>query len=183
MPAPVHQSGQSHRRRPEPLHPGCGLERTLGRPVRRARRRTLCQPHNQEFTAVSDPLELVLELELQSIQDEIAAAQEQLHSLEVAQREAQDAEGQALEAAREAHAYADPLVWQTGKEHVSAQDETHVVQVGILVGDSPWRLKFRDAADALNQAQGADLAVQQCSARVNKLAMLHQHIEYDTVPY
>jgi hypothetical protein len=132
---------------------------------------------------MSDPLELVIELELKSIQEEIGAVQARLQALEQEQAEAVDAEGEALKLASEAHAYADPLVWQTGREHVSAQEETHVVQVGMVVGDTLWRVNYPDAAQALGQAQAADRAVQLASARTIKLGEMRDDLRWRVLPY
>jgi len=133
---------------------------------------------------MSDPLELVLEIELQSIQDEVAAVQQRLQALQSEQREAQDAEGEALAQASAMHAYADPLVWQTGREHLAAQAETPgIYQAGLLVGDSPWRINHPDAAQALGQAQAADRAVQLASAHTIRLAQQREDLEYRVLPY
>jgi hypothetical protein len=131
---------------------------------------------------MTDPLELMLQLELESIEHELGAFHQRLHDLEAEQRIAQDAEGQALDAAREAHAYADPLVWETGLEHVEQQDQTHVIQVGLVVGDTLWRMHFPEAAEALGWAAAADQAARAATAHVINLARLHEELEYHHLP-
>jgi len=66
---------------------------------------------------------------------------------------------------------------------VSQQEEAKVIQVGIVVGDSLWRVAHPEASQALGQAQAADIAVQRASAAVCKLAQLKDDLQYRTLPY
>jgi len=134
-------------------------------------------------TAIADPLEYALQIELESIQSEISSVQARLERLEVEQQAAVNAEGAALQEAARMHAWADPLVMDTGREHVSQQEEAKVIQVGIVVGDSLWRVNYPAAAQALGQAQAADRAVQLASAHTIRLGQLHQDLEYRVLPH
>jgi len=123
---------------------------------------------------ITDPFELVLQIELESIQDEIRAVQQRLQGLETEQREAEDAEGEALSHASAMHAYADPLVLATRIEES---------RYGIIVGDTYFRTNHPAAAAALGQAQAADVAVQRASAHVIKLAALRDDYLYRLLPH
>jgi hypothetical protein len=130
----------------------------------------------------TDPLELLIELELKSVEEQLNAFHQRMQQLEQEQAEAMDAEGQALDAARAAHEFSDPMIWQTGLEHVQQQDQTHVIQVGVVVGDTLWRMHHPEAAEALGWAAAMDQAARAATAHVINLARLHEELEYHHLP-
>lgn len=132
-------------------------------------------------TTTNDPLELVLLLELESIDAEIAVTLEQLRAVEQAQAEAEVRAGELRAAYDQLGADATPLILATGTEHLEQQAESHVVQAGVLVGDAEWAIRHPAAARAWGAVELAGKQRQIAEIKLSELSSLHEHLEYSVL--